>query len=204
MDMLLVTTVDQDVTSAVNTTKNYKSGKEILAMVVAKDKLYLVVQTQNITFVNGLIDKSHRNVTAIAHNGRADDAYFIYNYLMSISICPEPAIFSGSKIMYMYIQKLNLRLLESLNFLPMPLAKLPKSFDLKEMKRGFFPHFYKTKKHEHDIYHVYQICNTMTLIVCQKREGKSNIASVMLIYYKKHAVTLDILMMEVTGTKTVL
>ena len=51
--MLLVTIVDQDVTSVVNTTKNYKSGKEVLAMVVVKDKLYLVVQTQNITSVNG-------------------------------------------------------------------------------------------------------------------------------------------------------
>ena len=33
-------TVDQDVTSAVNVTKNYKSGKEVLAMVVVEDKLY--------------------------------------------------------------------------------------------------------------------------------------------------------------------
>ena len=44
-----------------------------------------------------------------------------------------------------------MRLLDSLNFLPMPLAKLPKSFDLKEIKKGFFPHFYNTKEHEHDI-----------------------------------------------------
>ena len=74
---------------------------------------------------------------------------------MGIGICPEPAIFSGSKIMYMYIKKLNMRnvLLDSLNFLPMPLSKLPKSFDLKEMNKicGFFPHFYNTKEHEHDV-----------------------------------------------------
>ena len=44
-----------------------------------------------------------------------------------------------------------MRLLDSLNVLPMPLAKLPKSFDLKEIKKGFFPHFYNTKEHEHDI-----------------------------------------------------
>ena len=44
-----------------------------------------------------------------------------------------------------------MRLLDSLNILPMPLAKLPKSFDLKEIRKGFFPHFYHTKEHEHDI-----------------------------------------------------
>ena len=124
-------------------------------------------------FCKWLIDESHKDVTAIAHNGRAYDAYFIYNYLMSIGICPEPAIFSGSKIMYMYIQKLNLRLLDSLNFLPMPLAKLPKSFDLKEMKKGFSHTSTIQRNMSMTFYHVYQICNTMTLIACQKTEGKS-------------------------------
>ena len=54
---------------------------------------------------------------------------------------PDPAIFTGSKIMYMKVGKgLNIRLLDFLNFLPMPLAKLPKSFGLEEKKKGFFPH----------------------------------------------------------------
>ena len=47
--------------------------------------------------------------------------------------------------MYMKVGKgLNIRILDSLNFLPMPLANSPKSFDLKEMKKGFFPHLYNT------------------------------------------------------------
>ena len=100
-------------------------------------------------FCRWLIHEQHRNAVAIAHNGRAYDVYFIYNYLMGIGISPDPAIFSGSKIMYMYIQKLNMKLLDSLNFLPMPLAKLPKSFDLKELKKGFFPHFFNTIENEH-------------------------------------------------------
>ena len=99
-------------------------------------------------FCKWLIHEQHRNVTAIAHNGRAYDAYLIYNHLMTIGITPVPTIFSESKIMCMYIQKLNMKLLDSLNFLPMPLAKLPKSFDLKELKKGFFPHFYNTIENE--------------------------------------------------------
>ena len=71
---------------------------------------------------------------------------------MKNNIIPEPSIFSGSKIMYMKVGKgLNIRILDSLNFLPMPLANLPKSFDLKEMKQGFFPHLYNTIEHQHDM-----------------------------------------------------
>ena len=51
--------------------------------------------------------------------------YFIYQHLLDSSITPEPIIFSGSKIMYMKIgRSLNMRIIDSLNFLPMPLAKL--------------------------------------------------------------------------------
>ena len=89
-------------------------------------------------FCKWLISEQHRNVTAIAPNSRAYDAYFIYNYLMRNSIVPEPSIFSGSKIMFMKVGRgLNIRILDSLNFLPMPLASLPKSFGLEELKKGY-------------------------------------------------------------------
>lgn len=102
-------------------------------------------------FGRWLINESHRNVTVIAHNARAYDNYFLYNYLIQTGNKPDPAIFSGSKIMYMYIQRINMRLLDSLNFLPMPLANLPKSFGLHEMKKGFFPHYYNTPDHQNNV-----------------------------------------------------
>ena len=66
---------------------------------------------------------------------------------------PDPIIFSGSKIMYMNVPSdgLNIRLLDSLNFLPMPLTQLPKSFGLVELEKGFFPHLYNTEKHQNDL-----------------------------------------------------
>lgn len=104
-------------------------------------------------FCEWLVHERNTNATAIAHNARSYDAYFIYDYLMKNSIVPEPTIFSGSKIMYMKIGRgLNIRLLDSLNFLPMPLAKLPKSFGLEEKKKGFFPHFFNTPEHENKIF----------------------------------------------------
>ena len=103
-------------------------------------------------FCTWLINEQHKNFSVIAHNARAYDAYFIYEYLMRNSIVPEPSIFSGSKIMYMKVGRgLNIRLIDSLNFLPMPLANLPKSFGLTEKKKGFFPHFYNTKDHQADV-----------------------------------------------------
>ena len=93
-----------------------------------------------------MFSEQHANVTVIAHNARAYDAYFMYNYLLMQSITPE-IIFRGSKIMYCKVGRgLNIKILDSLNFLNMPLDKRPKSFCLKEMKKGYFPHLYKTQE----------------------------------------------------------
>ena len=99
-------------------------------------------------FCKWLFTKAHKGYTVIAHNARGYDSYFLYDYLMVTGNRPDPVIFSGSKIMYMYVQSLGMKLLDSLNFLPMPLAKLPKSFGLEEKKKGFFPHFFNTKENQ--------------------------------------------------------
>ena len=41
---------------------------------------------------------------------------------------------------------LNIKLLDSLNFLSMALLRLPESFGLKQMKKGYFPHLYSTEE----------------------------------------------------------
>ena len=89
-------------------------------------------------FCKWLFTKSHKGYTVVAHNARGYDSYFLYDHLMLTGNRPDPVIFSGSKIMYMHVQSLNLRLLDSLNFLPMPLAKLPKSFWLEREKGSKF------------------------------------------------------------------
>ena len=40
----------------------------------------------------------------------------------------------------------NIKLLDSLNFLNMPLSKLPKSFGLHELRKEYFPHLYNMEK----------------------------------------------------------
>lgn len=38
------------------------------------------------------------------------------------------------------------RIIDSLNFLPMPLAAMPKTFGEKELAKGYFPHFFNKAK----------------------------------------------------------
>jgi len=62
---------------------------------------------------------------------------------------PNPVIFSGSKIMYMKVKHpFNITFLDSVNFLPMPLASLPKSFGLTELKKGYFPHLFNCRENQ--------------------------------------------------------
>ena len=47
--------------------------------------------------------------------------------------------------MHMHVERgLNIRIIDSLNFFPMRQAALPKAFGLKEIKKGYFPHFMNT------------------------------------------------------------
>ena len=44
--------------------------------------------------------------------------------------------------MFMEIPKLSIRFIDSLNFLQMPLESFPKTFGMKELKKGYFPHYF--------------------------------------------------------------
>lgn len=55
----------------------------------------------------------------------------------------------GSKIMCLQHKSLAIRLVDSFNFLPMALAKLPASFGLLELKKGYFPHLFNRPENQH-------------------------------------------------------
>ena len=86
----------------------------------------------------------------IAHNAKSFDLYPVLEVLIDRhSIRPSKIIYNGSKIMYMHIaNKLNLTFMDSLNFLPMKLAKIPEAFGLQELCKGYFPHLFNTKNHQ--------------------------------------------------------
>ena len=90
-------------------------------------------------------DERHSGRRAIAHNARGYDAVLIKEYLFEQGIAPN-VIENGVKIIRLEYN--NVTLIDSLSFLAMPLAKFPKTFGLKEMKKGYFPHLFNTKANE--------------------------------------------------------
>ncbi len=94
-------------------------------------------------FLKFVSDKKFRDYTAIAHNMRGFDGIFILRELLQNGVIPD-VIVKGQKIMVMKIPDLNVRFIDSFNFLPMSLAKLPGAFGLSCGTKGFFPHFFNT------------------------------------------------------------
>ena len=50
---------------------------------------------------------------------------------------------NGTKILSM--QALDLKFIDSFNYLPFALSKMPSAFSLTELKKGYFPQFFKTE-----------------------------------------------------------
>jgi hypothetical protein len=91
------------------------------------------------------IIKHCRNTIFLAHNSKSFDCFPILECLINRhSIRPDKIMYNGSKIMYMHISKF----LDSLNFLPMKVAKIPDAFGLEELRKGYFPHLFNTRENQ--------------------------------------------------------
>ena len=100
-------------------------------------------------FGEWLFSDQHKYFKAVAHNMKGYDGYFLLEYLIDNAMRPDKIIYNGSKIMYMAVEKdLHIKVIDSLNFLPMKLASLPNAFGLKELKKGWFPHYFNTKANQ--------------------------------------------------------
>ena len=107
------------------------------------------VFTNNQEFCIWLFNDKNKNFIALAHNMRSYDGYFIMNYIVSNVLPNEKLpeiVLNGSKILV--IRFANITIKDSINFLPMGLAKLPKCFELTELKKGYFPHYFNTPENQ--------------------------------------------------------
>ena len=86
-----------------------------------------------------------RNVICLAHNLKGYDSYFILEHCYR-QYRRVNQLVNGAKILSLSLA--GLRFLDSLSFLPMPLAAFPKAFGLQELKKGFFPHFFNTQDNQ--------------------------------------------------------
>ena len=94
-------------------------------------------------FCKWLFSGANEHYTCFALNFRSYDGYFILAYAEQQSFKME-SIENGGKIMELRFPEHKLKFLDSLNFIPMPLKKFPKSFGVNELKKGYFPHLFNT------------------------------------------------------------
>ncbi|XP_039294128.1 uncharacterized protein LOC120353641 [Nilaparvata lugens] len=101
----------------------------------------------NDSFCKWLITKEHKGYTCIAHYAKAYDSHFILRHCVENTIKPY-TIYAGTKLMMLEIHSLRLRVIDSVNFVASPLSSFPKTFGLKELKKGYFPHYFNTKDNQ--------------------------------------------------------
>ncbi len=93
----------------------------------------------------------HEKHNLIAHNSEAFDGVFVQGWLIQNRPTSEMhVIHSGQKIMQLTVKDHNIRLIDSLNFLQMPLSKFPETFGLDKSKysKGDFPFFYNIPENQ--------------------------------------------------------
>ena len=99
-------------------------------------------------FCKFLFDESNCNSTVFAHNFRGFDGQFILKYCYRNALIPQ-LIFSGAKIMSIQLDSYDMKFLDSFNFIPMALSKIPAALGLglvREIQKGHFPHFWNQSK----------------------------------------------------------
>ena len=96
-------------------------------------------------FCEWLLTKEHQDCIVVAHNFQGYDGYFIIKYLIQNAIKYE-FILRGAKVLSMTIPMFNIKFIDSLNFIPMSLAKFPKTFGQDELCKGYFPHLFNKEE----------------------------------------------------------
>ena len=119
-------------------------------------------------FFDWLFGVSMDGSVSIAHNFKGYDSYFILKYLYDNKVLPC-LIMKGAKIMEMTVSESDIKFIDSLNFLPMPLSKFPKTFGFTELAKGYFPHFFNTETNQHYV----------TLMAWNPRRGRPFTSGIM-------------------------
>ena len=98
-------------------------------------------------FCEWLFSKEHQDCIVVAHNFQGYDGYFIQNFLIKNAIYHK-VIYRGAKILSMTVPMFNMKFIDSLNFMPMALAALPKTFGVPELCKGYFPHLFNKEENQ--------------------------------------------------------
>ena len=98
-------------------------------------------------FCKWLFTPQHKGCIVVAHNFQGYDGYFIADYLVQNAIHYE-IIYRGAKSLSMKVADWNIKFIDSINFMPMALAKFPKTFGQDELCKGYFPHAFNKDENQ--------------------------------------------------------
>ena len=87
-----------------------------------------------------------REIFVVFHNLKGFDGMFILHELYQQQREVVDQLTVGAKVLS--FKSGPLKFIDSLCFLPMPLASFPSTFNLTELKKGFFPHLFNTPDHQ--------------------------------------------------------
>ena len=98
-------------------------------------------------FCEWLFTPEHKDCIVVAHNFQGYDGYFIKDFLIQNAIHYE-IIYRGAKSLSMTVPLFNIKFIDSINFIPMALAKFPKTFGQDELCKGYFPHAFNKDENQ--------------------------------------------------------
>ena len=101
-------------------------------------------------FCEWLFTPEHKGCIVVAHNFQGYDGYFITKYLIDNAIHYD-IIYRGAKSLSMTVPMFNIKFIDSINFIPMSLAKFPKTFGQDELCKGYFPHMFNKEENQNYI-----------------------------------------------------
>ena len=98
-------------------------------------------------FCKWLFTPQHKGCIVVAHNFQGYDGYFITDYLVQNAIKHE-IIYRGAKSLTLQVPDWDIKFIDSINFIPMALAKFPKTFGQDELCKGYFPHAFNKDENQ--------------------------------------------------------
>ena len=129
-----------------------------LCVVYDEEKERAVFRGKNTVkdFCKWLFTREHDKCIVIAHNFKGYDSYPILKQLNQEAI-PYDVIYNGAKCVTLTTKTkdkrkqfaIEIKFIDSLNFIPMALAKFPKTFGQDELCKGYFPHFFNKDENQH-------------------------------------------------------
>ena len=120
-----------------------------LCVVYDEEKEVGVFQGQDTVkdFCNWLLTPQHKKCIVMAHNFQGYDSYPIIKFLNENAI-EYQVTYNGAKCVTLTIKMFDIKFIDSLNFIPMGLAKFPKTFAQPELCKGYFPHFFNKDENQ--------------------------------------------------------